>query len=58
LTRSTIWTTPNHESFVPEWGCANDTMNNNFSAVYLAWSNAQAVLDQTNQELQQLFDDY
>ncbi|HRA64690.1 MAG TPA: extracellular solute-binding protein [Caldilinea sp.] len=49
---------PNHESFVPEWGRVNDTMNNNFSAVYLGPVDAQAVLDQTNQELQQLFDDY
>lgn len=49
---------PNHESYVPEWGRVNDVMNNNISAVYLGPVDAQAVLEQTNQELQQIFDDY
>jgi len=49
---------PNHESFVPEWGRINDVLNNNFSAVYLGPIDAQAVLDRTNQEVQQILDEY
>lgn len=49
---------PNHESFVPEWGRINDVLNNNFSAVYLGPIDARAVLDQTNQEVQQILDEY
>ncbi len=49
---------PNHESFVPEWGRVNDVLNNAFSAVYLGPIDAQAVLDQANQEVQQILDDY
>ncbi|MCS6827929.1 MAG: extracellular solute-binding protein [Caldilinea sp.] len=49
---------PNHESYVPEWGRINDVLNNNFSAVYLGPIDAQAVLDQTNREVQQILDEY
>ena len=49
---------PNHESFVPEWGRINDVLNNNFSAVYLRPIDAKAVLDRTNQEVQQILDEY
>jgi len=49
---------PNHESFVPEWGRINDVLNNNFSAVYLGPIDAKAVLDRTNQEVQQILDEY
>jgi multiple sugar transport system substrate-binding protein len=49
---------PNHESYVPEWGRINDIMNNNLGAVYQEPLDAQAVLDQTNAEIQAVLDEY
>jgi multiple sugar transport system substrate-binding protein len=49
---------PNHESYVPEWGRINDIMNNNLGAVYQEPIDAQAVLDQTNAEIQAVLDEY
>ncbi len=49
---------PNHESFVPEWGRINDIMNNNTGAVYQEPIDAQALLDQTNEEIQAVLDEH
>lgn len=49
---------PNHESFVPEWGRVSDIMTTNVGAVYQSPIDAQAVLDQTNEEIQAVLDEY
>jgi multiple sugar transport system substrate-binding protein len=50
---------PNHESWVPEWGRVADVLNNNLGAVYVApIEDPQALLDQTNTEIQAILDEY
>jgi multiple sugar transport system substrate-binding protein len=49
---------PNHESFVPEWGRVSDIMTTNVGAVYQSPIDAQALLDQTNAEIQAVLDEY
>lgn len=50
---------PNHESWVPEWGRVGDTLN--FAAGLIGTgenTDAQAVLDEANATIQQILDEY
>lgn len=50
---------PNHESWVPEWGRVNDALNNAGSLVTSGTNtDAKAVLDAANAELQAILDEY
>jgi multiple sugar transport system substrate-binding protein len=50
---------PNHESWVPEWTQVNDTMNFAFQQVFFGENtDAQAVLDEANAQIQALLDAY
>jgi multiple sugar transport system substrate-binding protein len=50
---------PNHEAFTPEWGRVQDVMENSFGQVYVGpIDDPQAVLDQANEEIQAILDEY
>ncbi len=50
---------PHHEGWVPEWGKVNDTLNNVLSILYSEpEANVQAVMDQGNEDLQKILDEY
>lgn len=50
---------PNHESWVPEWGRVNDALNNAGSLILSgANTDAKAVLDAANAEVQKILDEY
>ncbi|MBL8116219.1 MAG: extracellular solute-binding protein [Anaerolineae bacterium] len=50
---------PNHESWVPEWGRVNDTLNYAYGLIASGENtDAKAVLDETNASLQQILDEY
>lgn len=50
---------PNHESWVPEWGKVNDTLNNTQSTLYTASDlDVQEAMDFANQDVQKILDEY
>jgi multiple sugar transport system substrate-binding protein len=50
---------PNHEAFTPEWGRVQEAMENAFGQVYVGpIDDPQAVLDQANEEIQAILDEY
>jgi multiple sugar transport system substrate-binding protein len=50
---------PHHEGWVPEWGKVNDTLNNVMSILYSdPEADVQAVMDQGNEDLQKILDEY
>jgi len=50
---------PNHESYVVEWGRVADAMNNALDQVYSGVElDGQVVLDQANDEIQAILDEY
>ena len=50
---------PNHEFWVPEWGRLNDAMNNAMDQIYSGVDlDGQTVLDQANDEIQVILDEY
>jgi multiple sugar transport system substrate-binding protein len=50
---------PQHESWIPEWGKIEDTMNYALEVIYLGENrDAKAVLDETNTEIQKILDEY
>jgi multiple sugar transport system substrate-binding protein len=50
---------PNHESWVPEWGRVGDAMNNALDQIYSGVeTDGQTVLDQANDEIQAILDEY
>lgn len=50
---------PNHESWVPDWGRVNDTLNFYLGQVLTGENkDASAVLDQANVDLQKILDEY
>jgi multiple sugar transport system substrate-binding protein len=50
---------PNHESWIPEWGRIADALNNSLSIIYSGeQTDAKAVLDQVNADVQAILDDY
>jgi multiple sugar transport system substrate-binding protein len=50
---------PNHEAYMPEWGRIHDVMENAFGEVYVGQiEDPQAVLDQANQDIQDILDEY
>lgn len=50
---------PNHESWIPEWGLANDALNFAQGLIYTGENtDAQSVLDEANATLQGMLDEY
>ena len=50
---------PHHESWVPEWGQIEDTVNYAMELIYSGENtDAQAVLDEANTTIQQILDEY
>lgn len=50
---------PHHESWVPEWGRVNDTLNNAMTTIYTeAELDVPALMNTTNEDLQKILDEY
>jgi multiple sugar transport system substrate-binding protein len=49
---------PNHEAYTPEWGRVQEAMDNALGQVFVGPVDAQAVLDQANEEIQAVLDEY
>ena len=49
---------PNHESWVPKWGRVNDTLNTAWENILVEPVDAQSVLDDANDEVQAILDEY
>jgi multiple sugar transport system substrate-binding protein len=49
---------PNHEAWTPEWGRVQEAMDNALGQVFVGPVDAQAVLDQANEEIQGILDEY
>lgn len=50
---------PNHESWVPDWGKVNDTLNFGMGLIGTGENkDAQSVLDQANTDVQKILDEY
>ncbi|HSL41948.1 MAG TPA: extracellular solute-binding protein [Anaerolineales bacterium] len=50
---------PNHESWVPEWGKVNDTLNNALSTIYTEPElNVEELMNVTNEDMQKILDEY
>lgn len=50
---------PTHESWVPDWGKVNDSLNNVQSIIYTdPTADIQVIMDQGNTDLQKILDDY
>jgi multiple sugar transport system substrate-binding protein len=50
---------PNHESWVPEWGKVNDTLNNALTTLYGEPElDVQELMNTTNEDMQKILDEY
>ncbi|HMU94352.1 MAG TPA: extracellular solute-binding protein [Anaerolineales bacterium] len=50
---------PNHESWVPEWGKVNDTLNNTQTTLYTdPEADVEALMNTTNEDVQKILDEY
>ncbi len=50
---------PNHESWVPEWGKVNDTLNNALTTLYTEPElDVQELMNTTNEDMQKILDEY
>ena len=50
---------PSHESWVPEWGKVNDTLNNTQTTIYTdSEADIEALINLTNEDVQKILDEY